>query len=371
MVNDEERLHLGAEKNGALFPAAPSAIGVDTSYVELIGHLKHEVAHTHLAVTLHANTEITLLYWRIGDAIARAQDEHGWGAKVIDRISQDLRNAFPDMRGFSSSNLRYMRQFSAAWTEEEICQQAVGKLPWGTNIVLMSKLDAPEDRLWYAQKAFENGWSRNVLALQIDSRLKERIGIAVSNFAKTLPPSDSDMAEGIFKDPYLFDFLGTADAYREVEVEQALTNHIQKFLLELGQGFAFVGRQVHLEVGGDDFYIDLLFYHLELRRYIVIELKASKFEPAFVSQLGMYQAAVDDLLRHEGDKPSIGLLLVRGKNEIVARYSLANYEGPIGVADWTEKLEASFPDDLKSSLPSIEEIESELGAGLSDDSEVS
>lgn len=370
MSNDEERLHLGAEKNGALFPVAPSVADVGKSYVEFIGRLKSEVAQTHLSVTLHANIEMTLLYWRIGSAIRHAQDEFGWGAKVIDRISQDLHDAFPDMHGFSSANLRYMRRFSTLWSEEAICQQAVGKLPWGTNIVLMSKLDTPEDRLWYAEKALENGWSRNVLALQIESHLKERTRLSVSNFENALPPSESDMAEGIFKDPYLFDFLGTADAHREVEVEQALTDHIQEFLLELGQGFAFVGRQVHLEVGGDDFYIDLLFYHLALRRYIVIELKAQKFEPSFVSQLSMYQAAVDDLLRHEGDKPSIGLLLVRGKNEVVARYSLTGYNGPMGVADWTERLEKSLPEDLKSSLPSIEEIEIEMGASFEGEGEV-
>ncbi|MCK5806601.1 MAG: DUF1016 family protein, partial [Lentisphaeria bacterium] len=214
--------------------------------------------------------------------------------------------------------------------------------------------------LWYARQTVENGWSRNILALQIENRLHERQGMAVSNFSKSLPPGDSDMASQVFKDPYLFDFLGTADPRREREVEQALVDHIQRFLLELGSGFAFVGRQVQLEVGDQDFVLDLLFYHLKLRSYVVIELKAVPFAPAFVGQLNLYLSAVDDLLRHPDDKPTIGLLLCREKNRVVVEYALRDLNKPIGVAEWETSIVEKLPDDLKGSLPTVEEIEAEL-----------
>lgn len=225
---------------------------------------------------------------------------------------------------------------------------------------VINKLNDEESRIWYAEKTIENGWSKSVLDMQIQSRLLERTGKSVNNFPIALPPADSDMADQIFKDPYLFDFLGTDMPRREVEIERQLTEHIQNFLLELGQGFAFVGRQVHLEVGGDDFYIDLLFYHLKLRCYVVIELKACDFEPGFISQLNMYQNVVNDILRHPEDKPTIGLLLVKGKNQTVVEYSLAGYQNPIGVAEWKNQIANALPEELRSSLPSIEEIEKEL-----------
>jgi len=224
----------------------------------------------------------------------------------------------------------------------------------------MDKLPDEQARLWYAQKLIENGWSRNVLDTMITSRLIERQGKAVSNFETALPSPDSDMAREVFKDPYLFDYIGTDAPRREIEIERSLTEHIEKFLLELGQGFAFVGRQVHLELDGDDFYIDLLFYHLKLRCYIVIELKACEFESSFIGQLNLYQNVVNDVLRHQDDKPTIGLLLVRDKNRTVVEYSLAGFVNPIGVADWREQLIKELPEDLKSSLPTIEEIEREL-----------
>lgn len=228
------------------------------------------------------------------------------------------------------------------------------------NLKLIDKLDSPESRMWYAHKTLENGWSSNVLELQIQSGLMERSGRSVNNFPAALTPTDSDMVNQVFKDPYLFDFLGTDMPRREVEIERQLTEHIQSFLLELGQGFAFVGRQVHLEVGGDDFYIDLLFYHLKLRCYVVIELKACDFEPGFISQLNMYQNVVNDILRHPDDKPTIGLLLVKGKNETVVEYSLVGYQNPIGVSEWKNQIAKALPEELRSSLPSVEEIEKEL-----------
>ena len=275
-------------------------------------------------------------------------------------MSADLQREFPDMTGFSARNIKYMKKFAESWPDYELVQRSAALIPWRSNQLLLDKLHNADERTWYALKTAENGWSRDVLALQIEARLMERLGAQVDNFDRTLPPSDSDMVSQVFKDPYLFDFLGTDVPRREVEVERRLTDHIQEFLLELGQGFAFVGRQVHLEVGGDDFYIDLLFYHLGLRCFVVIELKACEFKPGFVSQLAMYQSAVDDLMRHEGDAPTIGLLLVKGKNRTVVEYSIAGYEKPLGVADWTAELENSLPAEIKSSLPSVEEIEKEV-----------
>ena len=253
-----------------------------------------------------------------------------------------------------------MRKFADSWPDFEIVQRVVAQIPWRTNISLMDKLKDEESRIWYAYKVIENGWSKTILDLQIESRLMERSGRSVNNFSEALPPADSDMVNQAFKDPYLFDFLGTDMPRREIEIERQLTEHNQSFLLELGQGFAFVGRQVHLEVGGDDFYLDLLFYHLKLRCFVVVELKACDFEPGFISQLNMYQNVVDDILRHPDDKPTIGLLLVKGKNETVVEYSLAGYQNPIGVAEWKNQIAKALPEELRSSLPSIEDIEKEL-----------
>ena len=264
------------------------------------------------------------------------------------------------MGGFSPRNLKYMRKFAENWPDPAIVQQAVAQLQWRSILILLTKVKNNAARELYAQKALKNGWSSVVLDHMIDLRFIEREGKAVTNFEAALPPGDSDMAVQTFKDPYLFDFIGTAEARREAEVERALVKHMEKFLLELGQGFAFVGRQVHLEVGGDDFYIDLLFYHLRLRCYVVVELKTTKFEPGHVSQLNMYQNVVNKVLRHPDDKPTIGLLLVKEKNRTVVEYSLAGYTNPIGVADWQDQLTKELPEELKSSLPTIEEIEREM-----------
>lgn len=275
-------------------------------------------------------------------------------------MAKDLKDAFPEISGFSPRNIKYMRKFAKSWPDFEIVQQVVAQFPWRTNRMLLDKLDSMESRIWYANKTIENGWSSNVLELQIQSGLMERLGRSVNNFPNAFSSTDSDLVNQVFKDPYLFDFLGTDMPRREVEIEQKLTEHIQSFLLELGQGFAFVGRQVHLVVGGDDFYIDLLFYHLKLRCYVVIELKTCDFEPGFISQLNMYQNVVNDVLRHPDDKSTIGLLLVKGKNETVVEYSLAGYQNPIGVAEWKNQIAKALPEELRSSLPSIEEIEKEL-----------
>ncbi len=351
------------EKTGARLPAAGSAKGLPLDYASLLNELKERIRKERLRVVLAANAAMVLLCWDVGRVILERQQREGWGAKVIDRLSADLRREFPDMQGLSPRNLKYMRAFAAAWPEHQIVQEVLAQIAWYHNIALLDKLDDPTVRLWYARKAREEGWSRNVLVLQIERRLHERQGQAVTNFSVTLPPPDSDMAAQVFKDPYLFDFLGTADPRREREVEQALVDHIQRFLLELGAGFAFVGRQVLLEVGDRDFYVDLLFYHLKLRCFVVVELKAGVFEPAHVGQMNLYLSAVDDLMRHPDDEPTIGLLLCKGKDRLVVEYALRDLQKPIGVAEWETRLVASLPEELEGSLPSVEEIETELGYG--------
>jgi predicted nuclease of restriction endonuclease-like (RecB) superfamily len=352
----------GRARDGAAFPAAPLRASLSGGYAEMLREIKRRIREERLRIVLSANTAMVLLYWDIGQTILKRQERAGWGAKVIDRLAADLHEAYPDMKGLSPRNLKYMRAFAAAWGDRTIVQEALAQLPWHHNIALLEKLGTSEERLWYAREARSHGWSQNMLVLQIQARARKRQGNALNNFAATLPPSHSDMAAKIFKDPYLFDFLGTADPRREREVEQALIDHIQRFLLELGAGFAFVGRQVLLEVGDQDFYVDLLFYHLKLRCFVVIELKAGQFEPAYVGKLNLYLSAVDDLLRHRHDKPTIGLLLCRSKNEIVVEYALRNLKRPVGVAEWETKLVETLPEDLKGSLPTVEEIEAELGA---------
>jgi predicted nuclease of restriction endonuclease-like (RecB) superfamily len=357
----DTRLSRGRIKEDVAFPVAPASHDLSRHYPELLKELKDRISHARLKTVLAANAALVTLYWEIGNTILQKQNAQGWGAKVIDRLSHDLGETFPDMKGFSPRNLKYMRAFASAWQDKEIVQRVIAQIPWRSNLALMDKLSTPEERLWYAQKTLEFGWSQPVLVFQIETRLHERQGKAVNNFEIALPPPESDMAVQAFKDPYIFDFLGTAETRREIDVENRLMEHVQKFLLELGAGFSFVGRQVLLEIGESDFYLDLLFYHLKLRCYVVIELKACKFEPGHVSQLNMYLNAVDDLLRHPDDKPTIGLLLVKEKNQLVAEYALRGYTKPIGVAKWKTQITRSLPEELKSSLPTIEVIEAELG----------
>jgi predicted nuclease of restriction endonuclease-like (RecB) superfamily len=359
-----ERKQRGRVDRSAMFPVAPAASSLPDDYAGLLAELKQRISQERLRVVLASNVAMVLLYWDIGQRILDKQNAQGWGAKIIDRIAADLRQAFPEMKGFSPRNLKYMRAFAAAWPEREIVQQAVAQLSWSHNIALLEKLEIPEVRLWYAARTLEHGWSRNILFIQIETRAHLRQGKAQNNFTATLPPEESDMAVQIFKDPYLFDFLGTDAPRRERELEQGLIAHIQKFLLELGQGFAFVGRQVHLELGDEDFYLDLLFYHLKLRSYIVIELKARKFEPGDGAQLGMYMTAVDRLLAHPDDKPTLGLLLVREKNRVLVEYALGGSNQPISVAEWETQLTRALPQELQESLPTIEEIEAELASDL-------
>ncbi len=359
----ESRRTLGRARDDgqAQFPVAPTKGELPEGYDPAFVEIRRRIEEARLKAVLDANATMIDLYWGVGRVILARQAAEGWGAKVIDRLSADLRSAFPEMSGLSARNLKYMRAFATAWPDEAIVQGRLHKLTWYHHLALLEKLDTPEARLWYAERAFEQGWSRNVLVLQIERRLHERQGKAQNNFALTLPPADSDLAVQVFKDPYLFDFLGTADPRREREVEQALIDHVQRFLLELGSGFAFVGRQVPLEVGDQDFVVDLLFYHLKLRCYVVVELKAVAFDPGFVGQLNLYLSAVDDLLRHPDDQPTIGLLLCRGRNAFVVEYALRDLKKPIGVAEWETRLVDKLPKALRGSLPTVEEIEAEFG----------
>lgn len=323
--------------------------------------IKGHIQKVQQQAALTVNQSMMVLYWHIGKEILERQEQEGWGAKIVDQLAKDLKAAFPDMKGFSRANLMYMRSFAEAWPDfasEPNVQQAVGQIPWGHNLLLLSKVKDRSQRLLYAAKAIEHGWSRNVLAHQIESRLLERQGKAVSNFTHSLPDPMSDLAQQTLKDPYLFDFLSLGEATRERDIEQALTRHISQFLLELGAGFAYVGQQVHLEVGGDDFYLNLLFYHLKLRCYVVIELKTGDFKPEHIGQLNFYLSAVDSQIKSDQDAASIGLLLCKSRNKVVAEYALRDNSKPIGVAEY--QLTQALPDDLEDKLPSIAQIEEEV-----------
>jgi predicted nuclease of restriction endonuclease-like (RecB) superfamily len=332
---------------------------VPAGYAEWLTELKLRVHSARQRVATAVNRELVDLYWKIGRDILAQQATQGWGAKVIERLAHDLRTAFPEMKGFSRANLMYMRAFAEAWPDEEIVQQAVGQLPWGHNLVLLSKLKTAQLRLAYAQRAIEQGWSRNALNIHIETRLLERERKAVTNFSARLPVSRSDLALQALKDPYVFDFLGIGQEAGEREIEAALVEHISRFLLELGAGFAYVGRQVPIEVGGDDFFIDLLFYHLKLHCYVVIELKAGAFKPEHAGQLSFYLTAVDAQLKSDQDASTIGLLLCKTKNRVVAEYALRDSNKPMGIAEY--QLVESLPKELQTNLPTIEQIEQELG----------
>jgi predicted nuclease of restriction endonuclease-like (RecB) superfamily len=327
-------------------------------YAAWLADLKTRIHSAQQRASLAVNRELVLLYWQIGRDILERQGREGWGAKVIERLAQDLRSAFPDMKGFSRANLMYMRAFAAAWTSAELVQQVVGQLPWGHNLVLLTKLKSPELRQSYAFRAIEQGWSRTALTLNIERRLLEREGKALTNFDVRLANPNSSLAHESLKDPYVFDFLGIGNEAGERALENAIVHHITRFLLELGAGFSFVGKQVHIEVGGEDFFIDLLFYHLKLRCFVVLELKAGAFKPEHAGQLSFYLSAIDAQMKAEHDGPTIGLLLCKSKNKVVAEYALRDSSKPIGVAEY--QLMEALPEELQTSLPSIEAIEQAL-----------
>ena len=332
------------------------------SYQNLLTRLKSQIRTAQVRAAVAVNQELILLYWGIGKEILTRQKEDGWGTRVIERLAKDLRSEFPDMQGLSPRNLGYMKAFAEAWPEEPILQQLAAKLPWFHNCVLIDKVKDPAERTWYVQQAIQNGWSRNVLVLQIETGLYRRQGKAVTNFQATLPAPQSDLAQQLIKDPYNFDFLTLTSEAQERDLERGLLEHLRQFLIELGTGFAFVGSQVPLEVGGEDFKLDLLFYHLKLRCFCVIDLKMTPFKPEYTGKMNFYPAAVDDLLRHPDDQPSIGLILCKTKNRIIAEYALRNTSTPMGISEFRHLEE--IPEGLiKGGLPTIEEIEAELGKG--------
>ena len=332
-------------------------------YDHFLTDLKDRIRTAQIRAALSVNRELVLLYWQIGQEILTRQEHQGWGAKVITQLAKDLQREFPEMKGFSSRNLKYMRAFAEAYPDEAIVQQAAAQIPWFHNCVLLEKVKDLTERQWYVQQTIRYGWSRSVLTYQIETALYRRQGGSVTNFIQTLPSPQSDLAQEIIKDPYRLDFLDLGKEVQERDLETALVRHIRDFLLELGVGFAFVGNQYHLEVGGDDFYLDLVFYHLKLRCFIVIDLKMGNFEPAFTGQMGFYISAVDSLLRHPDDQPTVGIILCKSKNKVVAEYALRDVNKPIGIS--TYQFGCSLPAPLDENLPTIEQLEMELQTVLS------
>ena len=337
-------------------PTASTPVPAD--YAAWLADIKTRVTAARQRAALAANAELITLYWQIGRDILTRQAQQGWGSKVIERLARDLREAFPDMKGFSARNLMYMREFAEAWPDEAIVQQAAAQLPWFHNVLLLTRLKDPALRLRYAEQAIAEGWSRATLEVQIRNRLHERQGQAITNFSQRLPAPHSQLAHETLKDPYLFDFLGLGDDAHEREIENALVRHITRFLLELGSGFAFIGRQFRLEVDGSEFFIDLLFYHTRLKCYVVVELKATEFKPEHTGQLNFYLTTVDRQVKAPDDKPTIGLLLCKTQSRLIAEYALSGIDKPIGVAEY--ELVRALPETLATNLPTVEELENEL-----------
>jgi predicted nuclease of restriction endonuclease-like (RecB) superfamily len=371
-------------------------------YADLLGDIKARIRQAQIKAGLSANAEMILMYWDIGRMIHERQREEGWGAGIIPRLAKDIRNELPEAKGFSERNIGRMiafyrdyancppilpqavaklepslkgRQPVTLTTSEgkvpqpvakigsrAILQRLVAKIPWGQNILLLEKVKDLPTRLWYMEQTIQNGWGRDTLGLMIKGKAYERQGAAVTNFQQRLPDPQSDLARQILKDPYIFDFLTLEEPFHERELETGLVRHLEKFLLELGQGFAFVGRQYHLQVSDKDFYLDLLFYHLKLRSFVVIDLKKGDFKPEYAGKVNFYCSVVDDRLKHETDQPTIGLILCQTKDRILAEYALRDIHKPIGISDY--ELTRALPENLKSVLPTIEEIEAELQSEL-------
>lgn len=327
-------------------------------YEHWLTELKQRIQTAQTKAALSVNRELILLYWKIGQDILSRQQREGWGAKVIAQLAQDLQRAFPQMKGFSRTNLMYMRAFAEAYPDEQLVQQAAGQIPWFHNCTLLDKVKRPEERLWYIQKTIEHGWSRAVLVHQIESALYQRQGEAITNFEQTLSSTQSDLAQQLIKDPYSFDFLMLSQAVQERDLEMALLNRIRDFLIELGLGFAFVGSQYPLMVEGREFRLDLLFYHFRLHCFVVIDLKVVEFEPEFSGKMNFYVSAVDDLLRGPNDNPTIGIILCQSKRKTVAEYALRDMQKPIGIS--TYRLGSGLPESLQESLPTPDQLEAEL-----------
>jgi len=359
-------------------------IELSKEYKSFILEIKNKIKSSQTNIAIVANSSLLFFYWELGEMISKKQMQTKWGSKFIEQMSVDLRKEFPNLKGFSRTNLFYIKKFYQFYSND-LVQRCVGlnksivqrsgglisayinnnqnlsivfQIPWRHNIEILSKASSVNEALFYIQETISNNWSRDVLALQIKSNLYKRQGKAVTNFKNTLPPPQSDLAEQTIKDPYIFDFLTFTKPYKEKDIENQLIDHITKFLLELGKGFAFIGNQYHFEIAENDYYIDLLFYHVILKCFVVIELKNTKFIPEYAGKLNFYLSAVDSILKSDDDKPTIGILLCRDKNNIEAEFALRDINKPMGISEF--QLTEIIPDNLKSSLPTIEEIENEL-----------
>ncbi|MCF6174346.1 MAG: PDDEXK nuclease domain-containing protein [Victivallaceae bacterium] len=350
-----------------------SEIITTTDYKNFIEKIKSQIQQSQIKAAVSVNVEMLKLYWFMGEQIVEKQKSTKWGDGFLKQLSQDLKAEFPDIKGFSKRNLEIIRRWYLFWCQEiSIAKQLVSQLkdekesllfqiPWGQNIVIITKSKSIEEALFYVQKTIENNWSRNVLVHQIESGLYKRTGKAITNFEKRLPATDSDLANQILKDPYNFDFLTMRERYDEKELEDALTTNITEFLLELGSGFSYIGKQYKLTVDNEDFYIDLLFYHTKLHSYVVIELKTGKFKPEYAGKLNFYVSAIDGELKTEQDNSTIGILICKEKKKTIVEYALKDISKPIGVSEYM--LTKHLPDEYKSSLPNIEEIERKIGGG--------
>jgi len=339
-----------------------------TFYNRLLTDIKQRIRQAQNKAILSANSEMISMYWDIGKMLVEKQQLEGWGAAVIPKLSTDIHNELPEIKGFSERNIGRMIAFYREYPDSRtILPQPVAKLPgqtmlagipWGHHCLLIEKVKDLPVRFWYMEQTAINGWSRDTLAAMIKNDQYSRQGTLVSNFHKTLDRPQSEMVRQALKDPYIFDFLTLSEPFAERELETELIKHLEKFLIELGAGFAFVGRQYRLEISGKDFYIDLLFYHLRLRCFIVIELKKGEFKPEYAGKMNFYCSAVDDAIKHATDQQTIGLILCESKDSVFAEYALRDIHKPIGVSEY--ELTRSLPENLKGSLPTIEEIEKEM-----------
>tara|TARA_R110002153_G_C13233711_1_gene490087 strand:+ start:143 stop:1189 length:1047 start_codon:yes stop_codon:yes gene_type:complete len=343
---------------------------LDKAYQDWFTSIKDTIAQARVATSVKVNNELLQLYFNIGNSILDVQNRLGWGSQIIDKLSAHIKKEFPDNSGFSVRNLKYMRSFAEAYPDfpivqvalaqdsNEFVQVALAQIPWYHHIGLLTKIKDINERVFYLTETAKNGWSRDTMLLQIKGNLYNRKGQAITNFKETLPAPQSDLAQQTIKDPYLFDFLNLTDDIKERDIENQLIDNVSKFLLELGKGFAFIGKQYHLEVAQQDYYLDLLFYHVTLKCYVVIELNNTKFIPEYAGKLNFYLSAVDDALKKDSDHPSIGILLCRDKNNLEVEFSLRGMSQPMGVSEFN--LTETLPESLKSSLPTIEEMEREL-----------
>lgn len=361
--------HLPEKRDGAIVKQAVSQFDhTATSYVKLLDSLKSRIQISRVKAALSVNRELTSLYWMIGHQIVDTQNREGWGTSMIEQLARDLQSAFPKTRGLSPRNIWRMRAFYLAYPvsgmnlpqpvadlASNFLPQAVAEIPWGHNAVVVEKVKETQIRLWYAQQTIEHGWSRAVLVHQIESSLYERQGKAVTNFDQALPTPQSELARELIKDPYNLDFVGFSDPISERELERSLLDHLKDFLLELGKGFAFVGSQYHIEVGEQDYYLDLLFYNYILRAFVVIDLKVEAFQPEFAGKMNFYLNAVDEFLRHPDDQPPIGLILCKERNRVTVEFSLRGMTQPMGVSEYR-----LLPKNVRDALPTPEQLEAEL-----------